>query len=94
MMLISLLFAYHWSEFSHMAITSRKGKAGKCSLYSVWLSIQLKVRGFISIEEGENRYERLLVVSATDEMCGYQHAPSCEDSVGTDIISPTRLPAS
>lgn len=32
------------------------------------------------------------MVSATDEkkVCGHQYPPLCEDSIGTDIISPTR----
>ena len=71
---------------------SYKGKAGKCSLYPVWLSIQPKVRGFISIGEGENGHGGQLVVSVTDEKktCGHQYPPLCEDSTGTDIISLAR----
>lgn len=71
---------------------SCRGKAGKCILRSVGLSAQPKVRGFNSIGEGENGHEGQLVVSATDEkkMCGHQYPPLCEDSTGTDIISPIR----
>jgi len=64
-------------------------------VYFVWLGVQLKIRGFISVQEGENGYEgqqwslsqmRTLCVSTSISLW-------CEDSVGTDMVSPTRLQA-
>lgn len=80
------------SEFSHIAVTRCEGEAGKGSLYSVWLSVQLKVRRFISVRERGNGCEGQPVVSAADEnMCRHQWAPQCADATGKDSLSPTRL---
>ena len=64
-------------------------------VYFVWLGVQLKIRGFISVQEGENGYEGPAVVSVTNEdpMCEQQYSSWCEDSIGTDMVSPTRLQA-
>ena len=70
-----------------------RGKLGNRVCF-VWLSVRLKVRGFTSIREGENGYEGQPVVSVTNKpMCGHQCSSWCEDSIGTYMVSPTRLRA-